>query len=331
MNNKTTRTVEIVLSALFLVSAASPLEVRYALADEREDALELLDEGDKLLEKAEKRRQGGREARAIHYYEKALEAYEQAYQLVPNPQLFYAIGNAEAGLKRFEKAIVHYQKVIEEVDNKPELVEAAKARIDELAPEVGSFTFRVTPKGAELSIDAELRGVAPLKHPLMLMPGKHTVTITADGYNPQEVDLDVKAGTRVDKKIALEKSSVVVNRPEDVDGGDKPNFGMPETQLLKRPSKLVPILGTVGTVGFLAGSATSLILSDFEANATLYIGIGTGVVGLGLGIYTVYHYFKVYRPRRRQWDKQVAHTGANLWLAPIVQADGGGVAVGGRF
>lgn len=304
-----------------------------AVADEKREALKLLNQGDKYLEKAEKRRASGRESRAIHYYEKALDAYKQAYQLVPNPQIFYAIANAEAGLKRFEEAIAHYRQVIDEVD-KPALIEAAKARIEELAPELGTIMFKLSPDGAELSCNAELLGVAPLKDPLFLPPGEHVCSVAADGYNPQEVTLTVEAGSRMDKEIALEKVSVVVKRPKDDDGdSDDPDFSVSESRLLRAPSKVVPILGAAGTGIFAIASAVTGGMSTGEdaSDSLLYISIGTGIAAIGLGAYTAYHYFKVYRPRKKQWDEQISRSEPRVWLVPVVQADGGGVALGGRF
>lgn len=330
MEDKASGILKIVSCALLLTVGPWLLNTPAAFADDKAQAMRLIGQGDKYIEKAEKRRDSGREARATHYFEKALAAYQKAYELFPSPQIYYAIANAEAGLKRFKEAMVHYQKVIDEVD-KPALIEAAKARIEELAPEFAVVTFNIAPAGAELSINAELRGVAPLEKPLMLTPGKHTCTIAADGYDPQEVVLELQAGTRTEKDIELEKSAVLVKRPvDDGEDDDKPDFAMPESKLIKKPSLVVPILGTSGTVIFLGASVGLLVGGGFEG-ATLYSGIGAGVAGLGLGAFTAYHFFKKYRPQKRKWKKQMAQVEPKFWLTPLVQAKGGGLAVGGRF
>lgn len=332
MAGKTARTLCTVLSALFLVCGAHLHDIAPAHADDdKEKAIRLLGQGDRYLEKAERRRESGREARAIHYFEKALAAYEQAFQLVPNPQIYYAIANAEAGLKRYAEALAHYRKVISEVD-KPALVEEAKARIAELAPELGIITFEISPEGAELSINAELRGVSPLAEPIMLAPGQYTCTITAEGYNPRELTLDVEGGTKVEKEIALEKAQVLVKRPvEDADSDDKPDFAVSDSRLLSKPSTRVVVLGSLGTAVLLLASGATGVASKGDSNEFLYTSIGTGVVGIGLGAYTAYRYFKVYRPKKRQWERQISAFAPKFWLTPYVHADGGGVAAGGRF
>lgn len=331
------RNVPIVTIAVFVCFIGSSLAFEsMARADEKEQARALLEDGDEYMDKGDRRRDKGRVARAKDYYQKALKAYEGAYQLVPKSTIFYAIASAEARLERYEAAIKHYQQVIAEVD-KPQLQEMAKERIAELKPFVAAVRFNITPEGAELSINAELRGVAPFEQSLMFSPGTYTVTVTAEGYTPQEVELTFEAGRESTQNIALEEISVLVKKPQARD--DDERLRVPGTRVPENPGKGRLILGSVTTVTLLltAGVTGGLGLAndgepDYPDRGLKIVGIVTGGLALLAGGYTAYHYLGVYRPRTKALERQALRdVGPKFWAAPYVHGSGGGVAVLGRF
>lgn len=309
-------------------------DVTDAHADEKDDARKLLANGDKYLERGDRRRDGGREQRAVHYYEKALAAYKKAHTLVPKASIFYAIANAEARLGRYGDAIAHYESVISEVDNKA-LIDLCRERIKELAVHMATVTIRIEPDGAELSIDNKLHGIAPIKEPIILVPGEHTFTVTADGYTPNEMVMNLEAGSDSKPEVVLDKNSVLVKKPRNVDEED-PDFKVPETRILKRPGKGRLILGSVITGTFLAAAGVTGYLTataEEDSRTPLLIStIATGVLALAAGGYTAYHYFGQYRPRKKAAKQQAIRlVPPKFWVSPYVHAEGGGVAVGGPF
>ena len=309
--------------------------VPVAQADDKEEARELLAQGDRFLEKGEKRRDKGREQRALHYFGKALDAYQRAYTLVPKPSIYYAIANAEVRLGRYKEAIAHYQAVIKDVDNEA-LVGLAKERLVELAPKIATVVMTIAPEGAELSIDNELLGVAPIADPIMLMPGKHTFTITLDGHTPNEFTVELDEGSLTKREVTLEKNTVLVKKPRDDNDKEKPEFHVPGSTVKKKPGKGRLILGGVLTGGLLAAAGVTgylgLSADEGEGTPLVITGITAGVLGLAVGAYTTYYYLGVYRPRKKAFEKTASwHRVPKIWVTPYVHAEGGGMAVGGRF
>lgn len=300
--------------------------------DDTDTARQLLEQGDAYLARGDARRAKGREKRAQAYYEKALGSYQKAFELVPKTAIYFAIANAESRLGRYQDAIEHYQKVLAEVDN-AELTAMARRELEALSVHVATLIVHIEPKGAELSIDADLRGVAPIEQPIMLAPGEHIITVTADGYTPYEVTLSLALGSRTEKRITLEKMAVLVKEPKSLDDQVEQNpLDMPETRVPRKPSKKPLIIGSLATGGLLATSVVTGVLGLSEEDQTLQIvGVVAGVAALGAAGYTTYHYFGVYRPKRAAFRRAQRVAGPKLWWTPYVHGHGGGMAVGGLF
>ena len=80
-----------------------------------------------------------------------------------------------------------------------QLVELALVRPD--AP--GAVTLRGAPAGAGVEVDGAPGGQTPLAEPLRLAPGPHTVTLTAEGFEPRRLDVKVAPGASLDLDAAL--------------------------------------------------------------------------------------------------------------------------------
>jgi tetratricopeptide (TPR) repeat protein len=315
-------------------------------------ARSLLDDGDDHLARGERLERRGQQARAFALYEQALGRYRKAYQLVPKPTIFFAIAGAEAKLERYLDAIGHYQRVIAEVADEG-LREQARARIGALSAHVAIVELDVRPAGAAISIDREPRGKAPIEGSIYLAAGEHTITVTAEGYTPFEESLMLRPGKPVRREIELSDVTMLVKAPKSVQMGAAP---MTPADARPAPSKAVVIVGTALTVAMAAGAtATGLLAlskhSEFEAGDPVLdrderrelartgrtlAGVTDGLaIGAALiGTYTLYRYLGVYRPERAVYEDQRAISRRppdTIWLAPYAGAQGGGLAVSGRF
>jgi PEGA domain len=67
----------------------------------------------------------------------------------------------------------------------------------------GTVTVQSTPAGADISVDGAFVGNAPAD--LKLPPGKHTVSLTSEGFKPWTRDMTVLAGSATNLNAALEK------------------------------------------------------------------------------------------------------------------------------
>ena len=138
-----------------------------AWADDKDEALRLLDEGDALLRK-------GRPA-------DALAKYQQAYNTVRSPKLYYPIAKAEVELGRYLDALAHFQQILVEVEpgsaKDAQLLADSEAQIEELKAKIGMLSLDVSPEGASVSVDGVELGNAPLADAVPLLPGAHTYRV----------------------------------------------------------------------------------------------------------------------------------------------------------
>lgn len=72
--------------------------------------------------------------------------------------------------------------------------------------ETGELAITTDPSGANISIDGKYTGVSPSTVTGM-MPGNHTVSVTKDGYNPEEQQITITAGSTRQLSVNLTLSS----------------------------------------------------------------------------------------------------------------------------
>lgn len=338
----------VVAVPLFVMAGPAPVH-----ADETDRARKLLQEGDDHMSRGDQRRNQGREKRAMGYYEKALASYRKAYALVPTSSIFLAIAEAETKLGRYKDALAHYQRVIAEVERE-ELKQQARQRIEALRPHLATFMIKGLPPGADISIDAELRAVAPMAEPIVVSPGEHTLTITAEGYTPHEESITLEVGKTTEREIAMEKTPVMVKMPSESADEVVPQAARvaERPRQTPAPGKAKVLVGGAATVVFAAGATVTGLMAmsrhdTFSDPATdpdardsaqrsgktlalvTDVLIGSAIIA---GAYTMYQYVGVYRPERAAHDRELAtRNDPKLWLSAYVDGEGGGLAVGGRF
>jgi len=77
-----------------------------------------------------------------------------------------------------------------------------------LQPKTGSLVINTTPSGAQILLDGNNVGTAPVTR-TNLAAGNHTINATLDGYIPVEVQVRVIADQSVTSTIELKKPSVI--------------------------------------------------------------------------------------------------------------------------
>jgi tetratricopeptide (TPR) repeat protein len=352
-----------ITAVALLLGLLASLAPRPAAAEPKEEARKLLDAGDRFLKKGEALDRRGKRDLAAAEYERALEAYEKAYDRVANAQIYYAIAGAEAKLGRTLDAIGHYRKLLAEGGDalKPAVREAALAAIEAQAQLVAVIILHVSPAGATIAIDGSDIGNAPLADPLYLLPGEHTIAVTADGYTPYEIKSSFEAGSESERTIGLEPVPVIVEAPTRPK--PRPSRPVPEPEVSR--TQLYVGLGATGA--FLAGATITGVMavsrhgtySDTDvavdersaardSGKTLALVTDLLLVGTAAaGAYTAYHYYRVYKPRseareernRERMEAWEEESGAGAALdaappvlvTPYVGDGGGGLVVSGRF
>lgn len=282
----------------------------------------------------------GQKAYNAGNYADAQASFQKANDLIPSPQAAYWIAKSIDGQNKTEEAIAAYEALLADPDVSKigeEKLADSKTRLDTLkATLVGEVAVETNPMLASIAVDGVLQpGEAPLT--LKLTPGKHKITVSAKGYQPKDIELDVKGGDKLKQTVALVKeepppvvAAAVVAPPPEQPPPPKP----------KEERSMVPAYVTLGIagagaiVGTIFGikalsakedfnkTPTTELADDAERNA-LICDMAFGVA-ITLGVTGVVLLTSDDEPAAAQ--KQTPVKAARLELAPYVGKKSGGAA-----
>lgn len=152
----------VVASWIALVAGLAP-----AVADQKSDARDRLEEGSALYRKGD--------------YQGALRKFEQARALFPSAKIYFNLGQAYSRLGRPAAAVDAFERFLDEAaDADPGRRADAAKFLTELEPRVARVRVQV-PAGSEVAVDGRSAGVAPLRRAIPVEPGSHQVTARAPG------------------------------------------------------------------------------------------------------------------------------------------------------
>jgi tetratricopeptide (TPR) repeat protein len=211
-------------------------------------------------------------------YQAALDAFERAHQSRPTTRSHAEIGLAEQALHRWIEAEADLAAALSEgtdewLQEHRMLLEKALA---DVRSHLGMLTVESGPRGAEVKIDGERRGVLPLPRPLWLLPGTAQVEITAPGRRPWRGDTSIQLGETTGVAPIFEPLDpppvlpvATVARPGNA---DRPHLSDPKT------------LRIIGWLALAAGSAAAgsgaFLVANSHAGSTQRLA---GIECLALG------------------------------------------------
>ncbi len=327
------------------LSVNVPVAVAQDDAKAKRAARKLLSTGDRALKRGDRHTRRKKADAAQAEYQAALDAYKKAYEVLPKPQIYFAIGNAEEKLGLYLDAYGHYRRLLEEAEDIGDQLRAAvEMRIDSAAQHLTIVTLTAEPEGAKVFLDERELGISPLSEPLVLEPGPHKITVRKDEYKAGVDEFHAEPGAKIEKTIALEPLPKI----EDVAPPPAPT----KPKALPPPPGRTVVLASLITTGTLAVAASVAgvlaltkhgTFSDGSLGATerrdagdsgkvmaLTTDILIGATVLAAG-YTAYYYYGIYRPRAEVYYRESAEAQQALHLMPYAGPTGGGVALGGRF
>lgn len=155
-----------VAAVLVVAGGASTAQAAPAPAAVKEDAREAararLVEGVELLRQKQ--------------FAQALTKFDDAYALVPSPNIFYDRGLAHQGLGHDADALEAFDAFLAQADHAPPGTrEKATRERDALRGRVATLAVVSDPPGAEITVDGRRRGVTPLSGSLYIDVGPHEV------------------------------------------------------------------------------------------------------------------------------------------------------------
>lgn len=298
---------------------------------------------DLLVKKGDQLTKQGKATEAKTQYENAVTAYSKAIEASDDVALNYQLAIAEDKAGNTADAMRHMKVVLAAQGIKPDVMKKAQTKLDEMSMKVGLLMLTIDPEGAQISIGGQVVGEAPLKEPLVINPGTVTLSLTAVGYQPKDVELKIEAGSESERKLTLEPVPVVIKEVvKDEPEPDKPEEARP-------PSKLPLYIGA-GVTGALVITATITGIVAVSHHSTYTDPLSTGtdrinaqatgrtmatvtdiclVGGLAAAGFTTYWYFKKYRPAQTAMAER--QTQSKVDVVPWVQPHAGGLVAVGSF
>ncbi len=288
----------------------------------------------------------GRSAADLGEHAEACEKFQESHRLDPALGTLLNIGICEEGLGNLAGAWQHYQEVIHGLDARDGRLPVAQARAAALDPRLPRLVIRRAPNAPE-AMRVRREGIelteASFDVALPINPGRHSLVVTATGYDEQRfwVQLDEgqtrelvvhtgpkTAPPRSPPPATKEQRAALVPRARPVMRPPMP----PDESSVARPTGFA-ILG-VGAASLGVGAvAGALVLDrkntvDAECEVELCTSRGLraaddgrrftrlstatfaiGIAGVGAGLYLV-----LKRPRRTAITATVSPERSSIWL-----------------
>jgi hypothetical protein len=156
-------------------------------------------------------------------YDDALVEYDKAYALSKNFKILYNRGQVLVMLRRDPEAIEAFEEYLSRggTEVPEDRRKAVEADLEKLRQRLAHITLEKAPDGLEILIDGHPSGTTPLKKPLVVGAGKHTIALRRGPSIVFNRDVLIAAGDTkaVEVEIAPEpKEKVVVVAPPEPTG-----------------------------------------------------------------------------------------------------------------
>jgi hypothetical protein len=89
----------------------------------------------------------------------------------------------------------------------------AETQLEECRKHLGSVMVQANVDGATVEVDGQPIGHLPVREPLLLDPGRHTLRLERAGYGPEQAELEVTAGQRTTVELELRALPSVTRAP----------------------------------------------------------------------------------------------------------------------
>lgn len=192
-----------------LVLAASP-----ALADGIND-----------LDIAKAHYNTGQDYFAAGRYEAAVKEFIEGHRLSKKPLLLFNIALCYEKLDDAGRVTAYYRQYLKERADAPERAEIER-KLLVLAPRVATVSLTSPVAGAELYLDGELVGKAPVE-PVLVTAGRHHFEARFADHAPTKIDAELPGGRSTTialapKIIAPVVETILVNAPAPAPAADPP-------------------------------------------------------------------------------------------------------------
>jgi hypothetical protein len=214
-------------------------------------------------------------------YAGALELYREADTMLPGERPKFKIAATLDKLNKAPEAVAAYQVFLDSKPDEKKLkdqIAEANARIEALKKTPAKAKLAITPEapaGLKVTVDGVQQPMAA-GNELSLPPGKHQVTVVAEGFEPATQDLELTFGETREVPLTLQKKAEPPPPPPPVAVAPPPPEPPPAAPPPPPPAprSKIPAYVTLGLAG--AGAVVGTIFgiqalsakSDFDAAPT---------------------------------------------------------------
>jgi hypothetical protein len=242
---------------------------------------------DATIEMARQRFREGVQFYDSRQFEKARLAFLQAYAIKPHPSVLLNLAQSELRSGHPDDAASHFSQYLRTNTGATDAerqettlgYNTAKSRVGEVA-------LSVDPSGAEVLVDGNDKGVAPLADPLYLLPGSHTIEARS-GDRHASKSITLGAGQSVTVQLQARSAMAAAGAPT---GAEAPSSepseeteAAPPPGPVETPAEQPPAPEPEEPVAPPSGD-TQGFGEWFASKPAAWVLAGVGVVGLGVGV-----------------------------------------------
>jgi len=209
-------------------------------------------------------------------FEEALVEFERAYEIAPHPLVLYNMAGTHRELSHYDEAIQYYERFLAEGEGQvgADVLERGKSELAALRARVGTIAVNVDREGAAVLVDGKKAGDTPLARPLVLAPGRHTITVGMPGGRVETRIVTLASGDQAKVDVTLGPDHVVGG------GGDGDGDAGGVHKRIER--------GRGGRVAVSASLGTNALQLGDTGAAVVGLGVRLGSrVTLGVDVVTV--------------------------------------------
>ncbi len=196
-------------------------------------------------------------------YEAAFAKFSESRAIIETLGNRFHVAFCLEMMGQMTRALAEYEQLEDAAkdQNKADVIEQTRARMDALRPRVPKIVVKLSPKDAELAIDGKVIPPEQLGgRPVRVDPGEHTVTARAPSYESATKKVALQEGGTSTLELALEKTK----KPEEL----KVTASPPPKDVAPPRDNTLAIATTAGAVAFLgAGLVTFLLAGSAQSDA----------------------------------------------------------------
>ncbi|XXY17321.1 PEGA domain-containing protein [Sorangium sp. So ce216] len=111
----------------------------------------------------------------------------------------------ESPVQQAERLATYVREMAADVKSTAAERQQGAAMYAEARAKVGTVVVRTDVEGALVFVDGTLRGMTPLADPLFVEPGVHTISVEREGYETQQVTMQLGAGALMENGLKLQR------------------------------------------------------------------------------------------------------------------------------